>query len=358
MKIEMLQPNDWFGPSKQIPESHFDWLRQLPANTYCCLWQSFPTVDLPEGYDLYVISFREPIALDWLKRQGKLSKAPIILLHNENNYNVTIENVHFYNYYVWHYQVNTILEWNPNPAPKNIKYKASAFCHRITQSKLLIFTELAEQLGLDNCLLKLSTWLEEKNVHNREHTGFLPIDEVSNIFWTKYFGTEYKFDDWDPRHNFQRRTADTSNIAYSEAALNFTNESFHYSLMQEDGKEDSKEYIWPGPFLTEKTLTCLAAGTAFIPVGQYDTYGTLTKLGLRFDYGFDTTWDQDPGNLTRMVGIFNLIKSFKNYSADDIYQMVVNSSQYNLDMIKSGVFYKHCEQVNQNTRAEIMDKFK
>jgi hypothetical protein len=355
MQKEMLQPNDWFGPSRLVPDSHFDWLRQLPTNTYCLLWQSIPNTDLPEGYDLYIVSFRECIAIDWLKRQGRLAKAPIVLLHNENNYNVIIENVHFYNYYVWHYQVNTILDWNPDPTPKNIKYKASAFCNRITQSKLLIFTKLAEELGLVNCLLKLGTWLEEKNVHNKERTGFDPIDEVSDIFWRKYFGTEYKFDDWNPEDNFQRCTANTSNIAYTEAAVNFTNESFHYSLMQE---EDKEEYIWPGPFLTEKTLICLAAGTAFVPVGQFDTYGTLSKLGLRFDYGFDTSWDKDPGNLTRMVGIFNLIKSFKGYTANELYQLTADSSQYNLDMIKAGVFYKQCEQVNQSTRAEIIDKFK
>lgn len=350
----MLQPNDWAGPSDQVPDSHFDWLRQLPSNTYCSIWLGFPISDLPKGYNLYVVSFREALALDWLKRQGKLTDAPIIVLHNENNYNIKINNVHFYNYYVWHYQINTILEWNPSTAPKNIKYKASAFCHRITQSKLLIFTKLAEELGIDNCLLKLSAWLEEKNVHNREITGFDPIDQVSDIFWSKYFGTEYKFDDWHPDNNFQRCTANTSNVALSEAAVNFTNESFHYSLMENDGDV----YICPGPFLTEKTLTCLAAGTAFVPVGQYDTYGTLTKLGFKFDYGFDITWDQDPGNLTRMVGIFNLIESFKKYTANDIYQLTVESSEYNLDVIKTGIFFKNCEQINQTTRTEIMDKFK
>ena len=261
--------------------------------------------------------------------------------------------MHFFNYFVWHYHINTILNWNPDPVIKNIRYKASAICHRISQSKLLIFTKLAEELGFENCLLKLSTWLEEKNVHYRQSTGVFAIDEVSDIFWNKYFGKEYKFDDWDPAQNFQRNTAVTSNKAYTEAAINFTNESFHYSLMEENGQE----YIWPGPFLTEKTLTCLASGTAFIAVGQYDTYGTLSRLGFKFDYGFDILWDQDPGNLTRLSSILSLITSFKDYTAEDIYQMTAESCDYNLDIIKSGIFYQNCEQVNQTTRALVCEKF-
>ena len=349
----MLQPQDWAGPSSQIPDSEFSWLKKLPTNTYCMLWVGFPETNLPPGYDLYVVSFREMIGLHWLKQQGKLTRAPIILLHNENIYNIKIENVHFFNYFVWHYHINTILNWNPDPVIKNIRYKASAICHRISQSKLLIFTKLAEELGFENCLLKLSTWLEEKNVHYRQSTGVFAIDEVSDIFWNKYFGKEYKFDDWDPAQNFQRNTAVTSNKAYTEAAINFTNESFHYSLMEENGQE----YIWPGPFLTEKTLTCLASGTAFIAVGQYDTYGTLSRLGFKFDYGFDILWDQDPGNLTRLSSILSLITSFKDYTAEDIYQMTAESCDYNLDIIKSGIFYQNCEQVNQTTRALVCEKF-
>lgn len=354
MSNKMLQPSEWSGYNNEIPESYYNWLKKLPKNTYCSLWQGFPTNDLPKGHKLYVISFREPIGLDWLKRQAKLMSAPIVLLHNENNYNVDIDNVYFYNYYFWHYQLNTILQWHPDVVQKNIKFKASAFCNRITQSKLLIFTVLAEELGLDNCLLKLNTQVEEKNVHNRQSTGVSAIDNWSDIFWNKYFGTEYKIDDWPKNKRSQIYTTNTSNIAYSQAAINFTNESFHYSLMQENGNE----FIWPGPFLTEKTLTCLIAGTAFIPVGQFDTYGTLLKLGLKFDYKFDISWDNDPGNLTRLVSIINLIKSFKDYSAEDLFQMTLDSSQYNLEMIKSNAFYNNCEQINVVTKEQILNKFK
>ena len=107
-----------------------------------------------------------------------------------------------------------------------------------------------------------------------------------------------------------------------------------------------------------KTLTCLIAGTAFIPVGQFDTYGTLLKLGLKFDYKFDISWDNDPGNLTRLISIINLIKSFKDYSAEDLFQMTLDSTQYNLEMIKSNTFYNNCEQINVATKEQILNKFK
>lgn len=353
MNKEMLQPNDWVGPAKNTPESHFDWLRQLPNNTYCVLWQSFPTEDLPPGYDLYVVAFRESVAVPWLREQAQKSTAPILLLHNEKNYNLKIENVEFYRFLVWHHQVDQILMWNPTPIEKQIKFKASAFCNRISQSKMLVFTKLIETLGEQNCLLKLSTWLEEKNVHFRQPTGQAEIDHMADIFWSRYWGKEYKIDDFDPKNNFQKFTSNTDNPAYSETALNFTNESFHYSYMQ----ENNTEYIWPGPFLTEKTLTCLAAGTAFVPVGQFDTYGTLKELGLEFDYGFDTAWDQDPGNLTRMLGIFKLIDWLKDYSAQDIYDMTAASTARNLETIKAGIFFDNCEQINQRTIDQVLARY-
>jgi hypothetical protein len=131
-------------------------------------------------------------------------------------------------------------------------------------------------------------------------------------------------------------------------AVHFTNESFHYSLMM-----DPDEYIWPGPFLTEKTLKCLVGGTAFIPVGQFETYRTLGALGLEFNYGFDTTWDSDPGNLSRAASIVDLIDDLNQVDIAKLVELTQESSRFNQNWIVTGQFGQQCQRRNQESTEKI-----
>jgi hypothetical protein len=117
--------------------------------------------------------------------------------------------------------------------------------------------------------------------------------------------------------------------------------------------EDGQEYIWPGPFITEKTLKCLLGATAFIPVGQFETYKTLTSLGLQFDYEFDITWDLDPGNLSRADSIIKLIDNLNEYTIDQLLTKTEQSTKYNQNHIVSDNFFNQCEQKNNESIAQI-----
>jgi hypothetical protein len=353
----MLVPMTVTGTLGTCDFSKVEWLQQLPTNTYYALWLRWPEFDLPLGYNLYVVSFHlEPVDVDWVTKQAVKVGSPVVLLSDSNYYNYRFpSNVYSYTYYYWHHQIDTIKEWFPSRVDKNLKFKASAFCNRITQSKMIVFAALAEYLN-NQALLKLDNWLEEKNVHHRELTGIKKLDNLSDLFWKRYFGKSYKIDDYNNiKDNFQSITADPWSRAYQECVFNFTNESFHYSYMI----VDEHEFVHPGPFLTEKTLKCLAGETPFIAVGQFDTYASLTKLGFKFDYGeLDLSWDQDPGNLTRLISIIDLIVQMKNYTLQDLYEFTQESSKFNFDYIWSGDFTKYITNVNEQIVTKILKNFK
>jgi hypothetical protein len=351
----MLVPNRWAGAADQIKNQDISWLKDLPKNTYCDLWLRWPGHNLPAGYDLYVVSFHlETVDVEWINTQAQRISAPIIVLSDLNYYNYPFpKNVYPYTYYYWHQQTDLITKWFPNKVEKQLAFKAGAFCNRITQSKMIVFTALAEFLN-DQALLKLDDWLEEKNVHYRSKTGIKKLDDLADLFWSKYFGKTYIIDKFDNKvDNVQKNTANPWSDAYQECAFNFTNESFHYSYMIENGQA----FIYPGPFLTEKTLKCLAGSTPFIAVGQFETYASLTKLGFEFDYGdLDLTWDQDSGNLSRLSSLVDTIVNFQHYSIDDLFAMSKYSTEHNFNHVWSNEFYNMCELLNQRTIETIIAK--
>jgi hypothetical protein len=357
----MLVPHHWEGWPHELKFDQVSWMKDLPSRCYLSLWLRWPEengIDLPDGADFYLISFHlEAVDHEWLEKQAKKIKKPIIVLFDGLFYDWPFpENVYPFTYLYWHYQIKQMCEWFPRiPCNQDKKYLASAFCSRITQSKLIIFTALAEYLGTDRCLLSLGDHLEMKNVHFQEYTYNHVLNSLSDIFWQKYCGKNFSIDNYDQSLNFQKFTANPWTPAYQNAVLHFTNESYHYSLMSKDGT--GKSYIRPGPFLTEKTLKCLVGGTAFVPVGQFDTYGALGRLGFKFDYGFDTTWDNNRGNLTRLECIVNLIKSFCQISVQDLYGMTRDSSEHNQELAISNRLFQTCENQNQNTIESILKKF-
>jgi hypothetical protein len=118
------------------------------------------------------------------------------------------------------------------------------------------------------------------------------------------------------------------------------------------------QIILPGPQFSEKLYKCLIAGTPFIPVGQFQSYTFLRDLGLKFDYGeIDLSWDEDPGNLSRLLGIVNLIKNLKDYGIRDIIDMTKESTDHNTEMIWSGDFYRRCQHHNMSIRDRILEEF-
>lgn len=317
------------------------------------MWPSYghpKRVDLPVDYDYYVVSCHlEHIDFEWL---GQQTVGPIIVLSDFNYYHndYDLEDVYFLRWMDWHRALDQMKQWFGSVFHKDIKYKASLFCNRITQAKLIAFTAVMEYLDNSQVLTSLNTWLELKNVHDWQPTGNARLDAITEIFRNKYLGQSWSMDGFTNESNFQLHTANPAQIAYQQAALHFTNESFHYSQMH--------DRILPGPHLTEKTFKCLLGATAFIPVGQFDVYRTLETFGMRFDYGLDLSFDRDPGNLSRLEKIVDLIRHIATIDAVDLYHASKHSCQHNQDLILSGDFARQCDAINQDTIQRIIEIIK
>ena len=186
---EMLVPLPWSGVPSQCKFDDVHWMRALKDTTWLALWQRWPEKDLPFGYDSYVVSFHlEAVSVEWLDRQCAQLHAPIIVLFDGSYYDwPRQENLYPLCYFYWHNQCEKILRWHGmQHTITDKKYLASTVCNRITQSKLIVFTALSEYLDPEHTRLVLNTWLEEKNVHYREPSGNAILDELSEIFWSKY----------------------------------------------------------------------------------------------------------------------------------------------------------------------------
>jgi hypothetical protein len=226
-----------------------------------------------------------------------------------------------------------------HPFTKNIRYKASALTNRVTQSKAIVFAALKYYLGQD-CITSLHHNLySEKNIHGWQLTGHDVCDKFLLMFKDTWNQTKLQLPHDDGVEGSY------NNTAYIEAALNFTQESYHYS----DTTKNDRSFCQPGPFITEKTWKSLLSSTAFISVGQAYVYQWLSSLGLKFDYGpLDLGFDLDIGNLTRLEKIVTLIKSLQNWSAQDLYEMTRASTEYNAEYVQSQKFWDTCEQTNQS----------
>ena len=341
-------PNPWQGEPKNFTRHDvYSWINNLPANKeiFCYFWLGWETNDLPTGYDYYIISYEvENINIEWLIKQQKKCSAKFIVLHPGLNYDLVIPNTTFITYVNLHHHLDNMINWWGDKPSENKKYyKFSTLCNRLTQSKIWITTKLLET-AKDDSLIILNSWLDLKNVHDWQLTGCDNLDQLTQIYKTKY-QTLVMPDEFDQKNNNQRHNSNPYQPMFTDCALHFVNGSFHYSLMQ--------DYIWPGPDIDEKTLKCLLAGVAFVPCAQFETYKFLENLGLHFDYDFDTDWDQDPSNLTRFDSICKLIDNLNQYSPTELVAKTQESTEFNRNFILDKKFHRNCEQINQQSLDQL-----
>jgi hypothetical protein len=302
--------------------------------------------DPDSGYDYYILSGDSGMT-GWDEHVAKLHERPIYTITLPEIYsNPTCDLVtHIPNIY-YHKQILKLNQLNGPPKPKKIHYKASALTSRITQSKCVIFSALHQILGAD-CIVSLHNNFNPIDIHNWIPTDNKYIDELTEYFrknWL-YKIIEIEGDNNDP--------FSIMNPSYTQAAVNFTQESFHYSYMFHESKNQG--YIYPGPFLTEKTFKCLLSQTAFIPVGQFRSYRWLETMGMEFDYGLDLTFDDESGNITRLSKLVSVIEEISQYSAQDLFQMTEKSTKHNFSVISTGEFFERCERANQNSIATLYE---
>ena len=300
----------------------------------------------PPGYDYYIVTgdslmfgFAEKISEQTKGKAIQLS-GPII------DSNFSTEQVAYLAYTADHRRINRMpTKW---PINKNIMYKASALTNRLTQSKAIIFSALTNLLNEQEFVGSLNhAHALLKNVHNWEMSGNVACDTHTKNFINNWLDKKVILP------NDDRTEGSYNNPAYQNSALNFTQESYHYSYMT---NKNGNSYIEPGPFLTEKTWKCILSKTAFVPVGQYQSYAWLQQMGMKFNYGpLDLSFDQDSGNLTRLEKIVNLIESLNQWSAQELFEMTRDSCEYNYEHVINGNFWNNCEDFNQGTVTQLIN---
>lgn len=339
----MSSDNDW--------RTWYPWLKELQGtNGFAHLAADWVNKGWPQdpnpGFDYYILSGDSGM-VGWDEHVANLYQKPVYMITLPEVYNAPVHHLitHIPIIY-YHRQMSKLIKLIGPIRQKTIRYKSSALTSRITQSKLIIFSALQQILG-DQCFYSLHNIFDSKSVHDWALTNNSLLDGL----------TEYFKDNWLSRNivinNDDGNALSIENPAYLSSSLNFTQESFHYSMMYD--AENDREYIYPGPFLTEKTFKCLLSQTAFIPVGQYRSYRWLENMGMKFNYGLDLTFDDDPGNISRLSKLVSLIQSISQLTAQDLFDQTEKSTMHNHSIIETGEFFGNCERANQTPISTLYD---
>lgn len=302
----------------------------------------------PPGFDIYIIQGDSNLS-EWAYELSKLDYIPLIInLTGPEIYKIKFQNkIINLPYCYYHKQISRFNKINV--ARKKIKYKIGSLTNRLTQSKCIIHAALLYHLPESDIVYSLhSENCEMKNVHYWTPSSNTTCNFYMDQFQKNHLGKSKIIDSTD----YDQTNVDLP--VYTQSIFNLTQESFHYSFMMDD--QTDQEGILPGPFLTEKTWKGLLTGTAIIPVGQYRTLAWLKTQGFQFDYGdLNLDFDNDPGNLTRLEKIIQLIKNINSIKIDDLDNMTSTSRLHNQEHIWSVDFYNSCQEINNSTVKKLVN---
>jgi hypothetical protein len=260
------------------------------------------------------------------------------------------DNIQFVRWITWHQQLQQLIDQfgiNNNPALP--LYKISSLSFRLSQYKNYITAYLLAHSDPDDLILTYHKMSGKKDDNHGYPKGIVWLDALDLA------GLEATFinfkDDFGWNTNTPVANGGWRTPPFLSALVNCTNESFHYSRSERNGKP----FIFPGPYLTEKTWKPLLAGRPFVSVGQWHVYRALSELGLKFDFGFPIDFDQDSGDLTRIRDIFTTLDSIIQTPTKVLYEQSLSSVTHNLQMLESGAFAMECTQLNQLAKKQIVE---
>jgi len=311
----------------------------------------WPDFELPKNYQKYFLSFHtECLNLIWVIQQAiKVYPRTIIFVTDYktdlSDWPSAPENIINVDWITIHKQLNLLQKTfgivNQVQIPR---YKISSLSYRITQYKRFITAYLLENFDKNDMILTYHNVLNKpEDLHS--HPADIKCLEKLNFDFGK---TIINFDD-KFFGNLPVNNGNWKNAAYTDALINLTNESFHYSKTT----VQNKQCVWPGPYLTEKTFKPLLSGRPFLAIGQYNTYNWLQQLGLKIDFGFDITYDNDSGDLTRIEKIFEVLDFINQNSIEYLFESSLDSVEYNLQYISTGQLYDTCQKINHSKKHEF-----
>jgi hypothetical protein len=311
----------------------------------------WPKFDLPLDYPRYFLSWHtEQFDVRWLRAQAQRVHPRPVLVAYDGTVDSTIfpDNVEFVRFITWHLQLDQLVQrFGVSVEFVEPCYKISSLSFRVSQYKNYITAYLLKHTRCSELLLTYHNKLGKQEDLHGYPKGLPWLDDLDIAglvpTWIN-FKDDYSWDTNQPVDN-----GGWNIPPYMDALVNCTNESFHYSRSEIDGTE----FVFPGPYLTEKTWKPLLAARPFLAVGQYRTYASLQELGMKFDYGFPIDFDTDSGDLTRIKGIFESVDVILSKSMDELFDQSRASVIHNARMIHNGEFAHNCQLVNQDSLEDI-----
>jgi hypothetical protein len=317
-----------------------------PTDTLFALNLQWPTewCNLPTGRSLYVLTFHlEQIDIEFVKKVAQTNSTSRVLVITDNDVVPSTwwpANCDFVSWITWHKQLDQIaLLYGIASEPNQPTHKLSSLCFRTDQFKHYVTGYLLEHADLNDCIISYHG--QHQHRYFFQPSGRPVLDHVLSFMQARQ--PHMEIDGFDASKNYPMANCDWHVAPYTDAAVNFTNEGFHYSYTVKDGVD----FYWPGPYVTEKTWKPLLAGCAFVSVGQAHIYQYLEQLGLRFDYGLDLSYDLETRDFDRIEQIFRVIDQTLTYSTKELTNLTRASTQHNLNWIANGEFRKRCDQRNQ-----------
>jgi len=315
----------------------------------------WPTFDLDENFDRYFLSWHtEQIDVFWLIKQAKrVYPKKVLVVSDEyvDSSGIWPRNIEFLTWHTIGKQLDKAIDYfgiNQNPSKPTFKFSSLSFRH--SQYKKFVTSYMLSNISNDDMILSWHGYLGKSEDLHDHPVGFAWLDDLDfDILAQKY---QINFlDDYNNSKNSPIQNSDWNMPAYTNALVNLTNESFHYSNTLINGIP----VCYPFPYITEKTYKPLLAGRPFVAIGQCNTLKKLRTLGFRTDFGWDDDYDLDCGDLTRIGKIFDTISSINSCTIDKLYDDSFPAVKHNIDHIISGNLTEVCQSLNNTQRQTIQD---
>jgi hypothetical protein len=314
----------------------------------------WPKFDLPKTYHRYFLSWHtEQIDVHWLISQAqRVYPSPVMVASDTN---ITLndcwpDNIITVRHLTWGYQLHKLIrKFGINQCPILPRYKISSLSFRVSQYKKFVTAYLLKNFDHNDIMMTYHGWLGKDQDNHGHPPGFPWLDSLSEI--TPPIFINFK-DDYNLEKNSPVENGNWNVDCYQHALYNLTNESFHYTLSKIQGKS----FVYPRPYVTEKTWKPLLAGRPFISVSQAGVYQSLTELGFVFEYGLDLSFDHELRDLVRIKQIFDALDVVRQSSIAELYESSYKSTCHNLKIINDGIFYDTCQKHNQKVK-NIIENF-
>lgn len=336
------------GTKEVVTHKLYQPLHELDLGTVYFLLniQDIKIVKVPQRYTHAIVSFHTEYYnyFDLIEFFKKYPEINFLLLSDGELSNIWPDNVTYVQWISYGYQLGLFNDLHGHSQEQHVKtqlFSSLSFREEFHKSAITAYliNEYPDSiLSWHGWKDKDCYWQQEGYCSSSIITEYLSSQAFTNI------GT-VALDSFNLNINDPISNGEWRNPAYLNCEFNLTNESI-YNTQFNDG-------IYTTPYLTEKTWKPLMAKQPFLPVGQVNTLSFLTKLGMKFEYGFDLGYDSIQDDFTRMEKLFELLDELKHVND---FTKARDSAGYNLEMIVSGEFNKNCIASN-NAQLEKINEW-